>query len=267
MISTALTIAGSDPSGGAGIQADIKAMSAMGVYAMSAITALTAQNTCGVSGVHLVPGGFVGDQIQSVFEDVRVGAVKIGMIATADIALSVAAALRPHAGTVPIVLDPVMVAKGGHALLEPSAVKALREELLPLADVITPNLEEAAAMLETNVAKDKSEMQTQGKALLALGSKAVLLKGGHLTGSFSPDLLVTAGGFNWYESPRVNTKNTHGTGCTLSSAIAAFLAQGLSVETAVQKAIDWLHGAVVAADQLTVGEGNGPVHHFYQVWQ
>ncbi|MBX5225224.1 bifunctional hydroxymethylpyrimidine kinase/phosphomethylpyrimidine kinase [Rhizobium sp. NLR9b] len=266
MIRNVLSIAGSDPSGGAGIQADLKAFSARGVYGMAVLTALTAQNTQGVSGVHLVPPQFVADQIDAVFADVRVDAVKIGMIANAGIAEAVAAALAHRRG-IPVVLDPVMIAKGGAALLAPEAVDVLTRRLLPLATLLTPNLPEAAALLHQPVATNRAEMAAQAERLRALGPAAVLVKGGHLDGDESPDVLATADGLHWFEARRVPTKNTHGTGCTLSSALAAELAKGDSTPGAVATAKDYLAGAVAAAGKLSVGSGHGPVQHFHALWQ
>jgi len=266
MIRNVLSIAGSDPSGGAGIQADLKAFSARGVYGMAVLTALTAQNTQGVSGVHLVPPQFVADQINAVFADVRVDAVKIGMIANAGIADAVAAALADHRD-IPIVIDPVMIAKGGAALLAPEAVDVLTRRLLPLATLLTPNLPEAAALLHQSVATNRAEMAEQAERLRALGPAAVLVKGGHLDSDESPDVLATAAGLHWFEARRVPTKNTHGTGCTLSSALAAELAKGASVQEAVAIAKDYLADAVAAAGNLTVGSGHGPVQHFYALWK
>ncbi|MBY5357992.1 bifunctional hydroxymethylpyrimidine kinase/phosphomethylpyrimidine kinase [Rhizobium leguminosarum] len=266
MIRNVLSIAGSDPSGGAGIQADLKAFSARGVYGMAVLTALTAQNTQGVSGVHLVPPQFVADQINAVFADVRVDAVKIGMIANAGIADAVAGALTDHRD-IPIVIDPVMIAKGGAALLAPEAVDVLTRRLLPLATLLTPNLPEAAALLHQPVATNRADMAAQAERLLALGPAAVLVKGGHLDSDESPDVLATAAGLHWFEARRVPTKNTHGTGCTLSSALAAELAKGASAREAVAIAKDYLAGAVAAAGNLTVGSGHGPVQHFHALWK
>ena len=265
MIPNVLSIAGSDPSGGAGIQADIKAISANGAYAMAAITALTAQNTQGVSGVHLVPPSFVHDQIAAIFSDIRVDAVKIGMIANAEIARAVAKAMRPHA-EVPVVLDPVMIAKGGATLLEEDAITTLRNALLPLAMVLTPNLPEAAHLLGTSVATTRDEMAKQAKALLAFGPKAILLKGGHLKASDSPDCLLTDAGIQWFDGPRIVTANTHGTGCTLSSALAAHLAKGRTIPDAVAAAKAYVTHAIADGDQLDVGNGHGPVHHFSHLY-
>jgi hydroxymethylpyrimidine/phosphomethylpyrimidine kinase len=264
MIANVLSIAGSDPSGGAGIQADLKTFSALGCYGMAALTALTAQNTQGVTGVHLVPPDFVAAQIRAVFDDIRVDAVKIGMIATAGIAQAVAEALTGYAG--PIVLDPVMVAKGGARLLDPEAVAALTDHLLPIATHLTPNLPEAAALLGQPEATDRAAMLRQGEALRALGPAHVLVKGGHLGGAESPDVLVGPEGAAWFEAARTDTPNTHGTGCTLSSALAAELAKGAPIPEAVRRAKDWLGEAIAAAGQLDVGHGHGPTHHFHALW-
>lgn len=262
MIPNVLAVAGSDPSGGAGIQADLKAISANGAYAMAALTALTAQNTRGVSGVETVDPAFVAAQIDAVFADVRVDAVKIGMIATADIAAAVADALERHAAR-RVVLDPVMVAKGGDRLLAEDAVAALTGRLLPLADVLTPNLPEAAALLGRDEATSREAMGEQADALLALGPRAVLLKGGHLDGADSPDLLRTESDAIWLEAPRVATTNTHGTGCTLSSAIAACWARDDDVASACRAAKGYVSDAIAGAGALSVGSGHGPLDHFF----
>jgi len=266
MIRNVLSIAGSDPSGGAGIQADLKAFAACGVYGMAAITALTAQNTQGVAGVHPVPADFVAAQIAAIFADIRVDAVKIGMIANAEIAAAVAEALAPHSA-VPVVLDPVMVAKGGAALLAPAAVAILTRRLLPRATLLTPNLPEAAALLGEDEARDRAAMEAQAGRLRALGPAFVLVKGGHLGGAASPDVLATEAGPVWFEGDRVATRNTHGTGCTLSSALAAELAKGATPQAAVVAAKRYLAGAIAAAGALSVGSGHGPVHHFHHLWQ
>jgi len=255
-----LSIAGSDPSGGAGIQADIKAISANGGYAMAVITALTAQNTRGVSAVHLTPPEIVAAQIRAIREDIAVHAVKIGMLGDAEITACVA---REIAGIgCPVVLDPVMVAKGGDRLLDAASVGALRDSLLPLASVVTPNLPEAADLLDRPEAKCRDDMQAQARALLALGPAAVLLKGGHLAGEVSDDLLATRETETWLSGPRIATGNTHGTGCTLSSALAAQLGAGLPLAEAATEAKRYITGAIAAADRLAVGSGHGPVHHF-----
>lgn len=260
MIPNVLSIAGSDPSGGAGIQADLKSISANGAFAMAAVTALTVQNTCGVSGIHLVPPDFVKAQIEAVFDDIRVDAVKIGMIATAEIATAVGEALAER--DVPVVLDPVMIAKGGAPLLQPDAVAALRAHLLPQATLLTPNLPEASHLLGLDVAQRRDEMEAQGRALMALGPGAVLMKGGHLSDADSPDCLVTDAGSFWFDSVRVATKNTHGTGCTLSSALAARIGRGEALPEAVANAKSYVSNAIAGAEALDVGSGHGPTHHF-----
>ena len=261
-----LSIAGSDPSGGAGIQADLKTFSALGAYGGAVITALTAQNTRGVTGIHNVPPDFVALQIDTVFADLRVDAVKIGMISTATIAHAVAAALR-RADARNVVLDPVMIAKSGHALLDPTAVAALREELVPLATVITPNLPEAGVLLGGEMPRTLAEMRDAVRALHRLGPAYVYLKGGHLGGDESPDLLYDGTTTVELSAKRVQTANTHGTGCTLSSAIAALLPQRPDVRRAVEDAKAYLTAALAASDQLRVGSGHGPVNHFYSMWR
>ena len=265
MTPTALTIAGSDSGGGAGIQADLKTFSALGVYGASAITALTAQNTQGVFGIAKVEPAFVAAQINAVFADIRVDAVKIGMLGSPETIEAVAAALeryRPRA----IVLDPVMVAKSGDKLLEDRAVDALKTRLLPLATVVTPNLPEAAVLLGTAPPAGRRLMPGVAARLQGLGAANVLLKGGHLDGEDSPDLLMHGGELHWFEGRRTPTRNTHGTGCTLSSAVAAFLARGLPLSAAVGEAKRYVGAAIKAADGLGVGGGRGPVHHFYAAW-
>ncbi len=266
MIRNVLSIAGSDPSGGAGIQADLKAFSARGVYGMAALTALTAQNTQGVSAVRALPPEFVAEQIRMVFADIRVDAVKIGMIANSGIAESVAEILAGCKG-VPVVLDPVMIAKGGASLLDPDAVSALVRHLLPLATMLTPNLPEGAALLGEAEATDRPAMAAQALRLLDCGPSAVLLKGGHLGGQSSPDVLATRDGIHWLEGQRLATINTHGTGCSLSSAIAGELAKGSSFLDAGSVAKSWLSAAIASSGRLDVGSGHGPVHHFHQLWQ
>jgi len=264
MIPNILAIAGSDPSGGAGIQADIKSISANGGYAMAVITALTAQNTRGVTRVELIDPAMVMQQIATVREDIRVDAVKIGMMGTSTITKAVADALSDYEGWV--VVDPVMVAKGGDRLLAPDAVSALRQYLLPLCSVLTPNLPEAADLLGCSEAKNRSEMEQQAAALLGLGAKAVLLKGGHLGGDDCPDLLVGKdGGKHWLSAPRTQTKNTHGTGCTLSSALATQLALSGDILQACRAAKNYISHAIAAADGLSVGHGHGPTDHFYML--
>jgi hydroxymethylpyrimidine/phosphomethylpyrimidine kinase len=266
MIRNVLSIAGSDPSGGAGIQADLKAFAANGTYGMAAITALTAQNTQGVTGVELVSPAFVRAQIAAVFADVRVDAVKIGMIATAEIACAVAEALAGH-GDIPVVLDPVMMAKGGAPLMAEEAMEAVRTMLLPMATVVTPNLPEAARLVGRPEAQTREDMALHAREITALGPRAALVKGGHLEGAESPDVLVADGVFHWLEATRTATENTHGTGCSLSSALAAQLAKGHPAEVAARAAKTYVATAIARADALSVGHGHGPIHHFNQLWK
>jgi hydroxymethylpyrimidine/phosphomethylpyrimidine kinase len=258
----ALTIAGSDSSGGAGIQADLKTFAAFGVYGASVITALTAQNTSGVTAIHPVPAGFVTAQIDAVFSDLDVRAVKIGMVAQLATIDAIAAGLTrwsPHH----IVLDPVMVATSGDRLLAAEAVEGLRTKLIPRAALITPNLPEAAALLDEPVASSDAAIASQGQRLLAMGCRAVLIKGGHGQGDESIDYLFSGSGTVALAAPRIATKNTHGTGCSLSSAIAAGLAKDDDLETAVRNAKRWISAAIAAADGLGIGHGHGPIHHFH----
>ena len=267
MIANVLTIAGSDSGGGAGIQADLKTFSALGAYGASVITALTAQNTRAVSAIHDVPPEFVTAQMDAVFEDIAFAAVKIGMLSRPATIDAVAEGLRRH-GARNVVLDPVMVAKSGDRLLRADAVAALRQRLLPLAMVITPNLPEAAVLLDREEAEDEAGMIDAAARLRALGPQAVLLKGGHLAkGASSVDVLDDGAEPLTLAAPRVATANTHGTGCTLSSAIAALLARGLPLRAAVREAKAYVTAAIRAADRLNVGHGHGPVHHFHALWQ
>ncbi len=261
----ALTIAGSDSSGGAGIQADLKTFAALGVYGASVITALTAQNTSRVSGINVVPADFVTAQIDAVFGDLHVDAVKIGMVAQLATIDAIVAGLTRWSPK-DIVLDPVMVATSGDRLLATEAVEALRTRLMPYASLVTPNLPEAAALLDEPVALSESAIKSQGKRLLAMGCRAVLIKGGHGQGAESIDYLIDGNGIVALAAPRIATKNTHGTGCSLSSAIAAGLAKGDDMETAVRNAKAWVHAAIAAADRLDVGHGNGPIHHFHEFY-
>lgn len=260
-----LTIAGSDSGGGAGIQADLKTFSALGVYGASVITAVTAQNTKAVTAVHPVPVDIIAQQIEAVLSDLDVKAIKIGMLATCDVIDVVADSLANFTGH--IVLDPVMIAKSGDTLLADDAVAHLLERLVPRASLLTPNLPEAAHLLRVPHADDEGQMQTQGNALLASGTTAVLMKGGHGNADICTDIL-----FHVEHSPlrltapRLDTVNTHGTGCTLSSAIAAGLGRGLDMADAVTDAHAYLQGAIKAADNLNIGSGHGPVHHFYELW-
>jgi hydroxymethylpyrimidine/phosphomethylpyrimidine kinase len=261
----ALTIAGSDSSGGAGIQADLKTFSALGVYGASAITALTAQNTQGVSAIHAVPPEFVRAQIDAVFSDLNVRATKIGMLGNEHTIAAVAEALQAWQGP-PIILDPVMVAGSGDPLLDEGAEFALRAHLLPMADLITPNIPEAARLLGASAAVDEPMMVRQGELLLSLGAKAVLVKGGHGSGQEAVDIFLDGTNIVRLAADRVVTTNTHGTGCTLSSAIAALMAKGLPMLDAVREAKIYLTDALAKADELGVGHGKGPVHHFHALW-
>lgn len=266
MTAIAVTIAGSDSGGGAGIQADLKSFSANGVYGASVLTALTAQNTLGVSAIHDIPPDFVRAQMDAVYSDLNVGATKIGMLSKVPIIEAVAEGLGAHS-TGPVVLDPVMVAASGDPLLQTSAVSSLIELLVPLAEVITPNLHEAARMLETDVAETEAQMQEQAEHLLKMGAQSVLLKGGHGTGQESADLFLTLNGpAIWLRDVRIATGNTHGTGCTLSSAIAAGLAKGQGLEASVRSAKSYIQAAIAASDLLKIGQGHGPVHHFHSLW-
>ncbi len=261
----ALTIAGSDSGGGAGIQADLKTFSALGVYGASVITALTAQNTQSVAAIHDVPADFVAQQMVAVLNDLDVCAIKIGMLSSVSIIKSVSKVLTefPH---IPVVLDPVMIAKSGDSLLQPDAVDALLEYLCERASVITPNIPEAARLLGADEANTLEQMQEQARTLSQMATCSVLLKGGHLDAAHSTDLLYINGESHRFEFERISTQNTHGTGCTLSSAIAAGLAKGLDIETAIEHATLYVHAAISAADSLHIGRGHGPVHHFHALW-
>jgi hydroxymethylpyrimidine/phosphomethylpyrimidine kinase len=265
MTAIAVTIAGSDSSGGAGIQADLKTFSALGVYGASVITALTAQNTRGVTGIHDVPPQFIAAQMDAVFSDLSIGAVKIGMLSQPAVIEAVAAGLERHKAK-NVVLDPVMVAASGDRLLAPEAIAVLRRVLIPRADLITPNLPEAAALLEAPLARTEPEMKEQAEQLLALGAKAVLLKGGHAEGAESVDYFAEATTMARLAADRLATDNTHGTGCTLSSAVAAGLAKGLSLAEAVREAKAYVTAAIAASDKLSIGQGHGPTHHFHKWW-
>lgn len=261
-----LTIAGSDSSGGAGIQADLKTFSALGCYGMSVITALTAQNTTGVRGIHPVPASFVREQLQAVLDDLGTDAVKIGMLFSAEIIQEVAGVLKKHAVR-RIVLDPVMVAQSGDKLLEDRAVEAVKSELMPLASLLTPNLPEAEVLLERKI-HDLKDMQTAARDLADFHCRAVLIKGGHLKDRQSTDLLYLRDEdrFVKLEADFIQTGNNHGTGCTLSSAVAACLARGLDTESAVRRAKDYISGAIRAGARYRLGRGHGPVHHFFDFW-
>lgn len=258
-----LIVAGSDSGGGAGIQADIKTVTALGGYAATAVTALTAQNTRGVFGVHGIPPAFIRQQMRLVLEDIGADAVKTGMLHTAEVIEAVCAELEALDPPIPLVADPVMVATSGDPLIDEAAVAVLRERLLPLATVITPNVPEAEHLSGLTIADGGDAMEAAARALLALGPKAVLVKGGHLPGETVVDLLATADGIERFESPRLKTPHTHGTGCTLASAIAAGLAQGLALSQAVARARRYLWEAIRSAPGL--GHGHGPVNHGHTV--
>lgn len=268
--SRALTIATSDSGGGAGVQADLKTFSALGCYGTSAFAALTAQNTAEVRGIHALPPDFLALQIDTVAEDLGSDAVKIGMLFNSELIKTVTDRLQAH--RLPnIVLDPVMIAKSGAKLIEDEAIETMKEHLFPLCTVITPNLPEAETLLGREIT-DESEVETAALELLDMGPRAVLLKGGHFSGRRSRDCLAVAdsgqnnGGVHWYDSERIDTENTHGTGCTLSSAIAAGLAKGQPLPVAVKTAKDYISGAIRAGSKYSIGRGHGPLHHFYKLW-
>lgn len=273
-IANVVSIAGVDPSGGAGLLADLKAFSAMGAYGCGVVAALTAQNTQAVTGIHTPPVDFLRLQIDTLFSDIRIEAVKLGMLGTAEIVRTVAERLQ-HWQAPLVVCDPVMVAKSGDHLLAKSAIAMLREALLPCTFLVTPNLPEAGVLLEQRAPETVKEMYRAAEALrelLPLGSERwVLLKGGHLPGEELVDLLFDGDRMIELHGPRIATKNTHGTGCSLSSAIAALLPQHAGgfrpVENAVRQASEWLRGAIAASGRLGVGQGHGPVHHFHTLWR
>ncbi|MDO3444113.1 bifunctional hydroxymethylpyrimidine kinase/phosphomethylpyrimidine kinase [Agrobacterium sp. V1] len=264
MTSIALTIAGSDSGGGAGIQADIKTFSAVGVYAASVITAITAQNTRGVTAVEDISVATIVAQMDAVFSDLAVNAVKIGMVSRIETIAAIAQRLRRQSQ--PVVLDPVMVATSGDRLLHEDAIETLRRELLPLAAVVTPNLPEAALLTGTPMAEAQTDINRQAETILKAGAKAVLIKGGHGDGPESTDYLFADGTMLALAAPRVDTKNDHGTGCTLAAAITAHVARGCELREAVGLSKEYLNGALDAGRGLAVGNGRGPVHHFYRWW-
>lgn len=260
-----LTIAGTDPSGGAGIQADIKAISANGCYAASVITALVAQNTCGVQAIHPIPPTFITQQLESVFSDLDVAAVKIGMLYDEDVIHAVTHAVKKYTPA-HVVLDPVMIAKNGSPLLKPETIETLKNTLFPYTHLITPNLPEAEALLETSI----QTTEAMHHAAVNLGDQFgchVLIKGGHLKGEQASDVLFDPenGSTRWFHEKRIHTRNTHGTGCSLSSTIATFLAQGMTMPEAVQKAKTFLTLAIESGSRQTLGHGSGPIDHFYLI--
>jgi len=257
-----LVAAGSDSGGGAGIQADIKTVTALGGYAATAITALTAQNTLAVVDVHPVPAAFIALQMRVVLEDIGADAIKTGMLGDAAVIRTIAEILQTLATQVPVVVDPVMVAKSGHFLLAPEAVDSVKAELLPLAAVVTPNLPEATALTGIEIT-DPDDMRRAGEALMSLGPRAVLVKGGHLPGEEVVDVLITPQEERIYRSPRLSSRSTHGTGCTLASAIATGLAQGFDLDHAVRRGRTYLAEAIRSAPGL--GHGHGPLNHGHTV--
>ena len=267
-IKNVLSIGGSDPSGGAGIQADLKTFAANGVYGMAIISALTAQSTRGVKAIHCPDPGFVEAQIDCLFDDIQPAAVKIGMLANADIISRVAARLK-HYQARNIIIDPVMLASSGQRLLDPAAMETLIHELLPIAKLYTPNLDEGVCLLSTKLPESRQDMLIMAEQLQALGQCPVLLKGGHLPGSESPDVLVNkAASSHWFSIRRIDTPNKHGTGCTLSAAIAANLANNCDdLIDAVRKAKNYLMLALTGSRELDVGNGSGPLHHFVDLWR
>lgn len=265
MTAIAVTIAGSDSGGGAGIQADLKTFSALGVYGASVLTAVTAQNTQGVQGVEDISPAMVGAQIDAVFGDLAVGAVKIGMVSNRDTIAVIAG--RLHRLDLRAVVDPVMVATSGDRLLQPDALEVLRTGLLPRARIVTPNLPEAALLTGQPLAEDDAAMIRQAEQILVMGAEAVLIKGGHGSGAMATDLLLAQGQLHRLTAPRIATRHDHGTGCTLAAAITAGLALGQDLPEAVAQAKAYLHAALVAAEGLRVGQGRGPVHHFHRWWR
>jgi hydroxymethylpyrimidine/phosphomethylpyrimidine kinase len=258
----ALTVAGSDPSGGAGIQADLKTFSALGVYGASVVTALTAQNTIGVTGVFAIPANFIADQFRAVVSDISVAAIKTGMLGdTATV--EIVARLLSEVPGVPVIVDPVMVATSGDVLLSPDAIDAVRQALIPKAALITPNIPEAAKLLDAREAQSEADMQSQAEALKKLGCGAVLLKGGHASTSDAVDVFFDGATSVVLRQPRIETRNTHGTGCTLSAAIAAYLALGKTLQEAVEAAKLFVWAALSSGAAHTIGRGNGPIDHLF----
>ena len=265
MILNILSIAGSDPGGGAGIQGDLKTFAALGCHGMAAITALTAQNTKGVRGIHLPPPEFVGAEIDAIFEDIDVAAVKVGMLGSAQIAEAVAARLAFHRPSA-VILDPVLAATSGDALAAPGVERAMIDHLFPLATLITPNRDEAARLAGLGGPAALKDTHAMAEALRALGAKAVLITGGDAAGETADDFYCDGAVSRIFSAPRVATRNVHGTGCMLSSAIAAFVGRGFAVQDAIAEAKTFVMGALQAADELNVGGGRGPAHHFFELW-
>jgi hydroxymethylpyrimidine/phosphomethylpyrimidine kinase len=264
MVANILSIAGTDPTAGAGIQADLKTFSALGCYGLTVVTSIVAQNTLGVKRFEPVSSEMISDQLDAVFEDVRIDAVKIGMVANAKIAAVIVDRLKFYKAQ-HIVLDPVMIATSHHSLIEEDAVDAIKYMLIPMSTIMTPNLPEAGMLLNTNTPKNIAQMHDAIGPLLQMGSGWVLLKGGHLSGDECVDLLGGPSGISVLRAPRVRTKNDHGTGCTLSAALASFL-PFLSVEESAQRAKTYLTTALIESSRLQIGRGHGPVHHFHLHW-
>ncbi len=257
-----LTIAGTDPTGGAGIQADLKTFAALGCYGMSVITALVAQNTCGVKAIHSVPPDFVKAQLMAVLEDIKPDAIKIGMVHSVELVAVIAEVLQQY-NDIPVVFDPVMIATSGDRLIEEDTVKAITEKLFPLATLITPNMDEAGFLADMTV-KTIDDMYSAALKIMAMKPAALLLKGGHLESEELLSILVDNSGIiKRFYSDKINTKNVHGSGCTLSSAIASFIAVGLPLAEAVAQAQDYVHGAIYNAADVVCGKGRGPLNHSY----
>lgn len=257
-----LTIAGSDSGGGAGIQADLKTFSALGCFGTSAITAITVQNTLGVSTIHSIPAEIVEGQIRAILEDIKPAAIKIGMVHSAELAQTIAAVLQDYP-SIPVIFDPVMVATSGDKLIKNGTINTLKQALLPLSTLVTPNLDEAAILAEMEIA-DVKAMEIAAKKIISLGSKAVLVKGGHLKGKQLFDIYLDESGQKQiFESEAVETNNTHGTGCSLSSAIAAFTARNMELIPAIASAKKYIHQAIDDGKDVKTGEGNGPLNHFF----
>lgn len=266
MLAKALTIAGFDASGGAGIQADLKTFSALGCYGMSVLTALPIQNTCGVSNCYSIPLTAIEEQLDSIFSDIIPDVIKIGMLFNSEIVNLVAEYLKQNAKGIPIVVDPVMVAKSGDMLLLPEAVSTLKEKILPLATVVTPNTDEAEVLVGYKI-NTQEAMLDAARQILETGVEAVFLKGGHMEGDMCQDLLFTEDKYQWFISRRIKSKNTHGTGCTLSAAIASGLAQGDSLITSCSNAKEYITQAILSFQYEEIGKGHGPVNHFHAIWK
>lgn len=259
-----LSVAGSDPSGGAGIQADLKTATALRVYGAAVVTSLTAQNTTGVTGVHHVPADFVVEQYEAVVTDLDVAAVKIGMLGTADVVIALADVIKRHE-PFDVVLDPVMIATSGDRLVPEDTVDAIREHLLPLATVVTPNIPEAAVLTGLDEPTDRESMIEAASALRDLGARAALVKGGHGDDPYALDILVDAEGPSGYAYHRIDTPNTHGTGCTLSSAIASYVTYPMPLREAIEGAKRYVSGALESAASWTIGDGRSPVNHLWEL--